>query len=374
MADPDTLAKLKLCHAFFAELCEHADFSAMSTHADERLEKVLTRKLFQHLDFKKAGLTVPRRYFVIIAEEMKSRGMNLWFLEDIRDIYLDIDGQVFETKRGFCLGWLNEGLTILIGILLRMWRKTYGINCDFIVFNDDVLIGTQDADPERFCVLLDTSLVEYFFSYDIFVSEKKIFTSKSAVFLEEYYMSSDCKLDMRKRQIGSALFAKAFCSSYTWEAKMYSEAGYTYWENDSLLEEIMQRGYEYSHREVEMPYMSGGWITSRRDGLNTALEEEWCLANLIELKKIRLSNVAFPKREFNEKIFRFRKERKITSATQLYQLGDEIFEFIQERKELGQYFDFFLNKIEEYSGRKRLFPRILESRLRSFDSQHWYPP
>jgi len=374
MADPDTIAKVRLCHELFSEMTKHDRHSAMSPNASRNLDRVLERKLFYHLDFKKVGLTFPRIFFVIFGDEMKKRGYDVWFLQDLEDIYLDIDGQTFRTERGYCLGWLNEGLTVLVSIFLNMFLKEHNLTSDYIIFNDDVLMGLQDSDPEVFNDLMRYALIEFFFRHDIFLSDRKCYLSKNAQFLEEYHIfDKENVVNMEKRQIGSSLFAKSLNAHYAWEAKMYASIGYEYYANDYVLEMCTRRTYEYSKREYLMPYESGGWVSSFSDGLNTALDQEWCLGNLLELREVKVREIAEKMKPFSERTAFHKKQWKIANASRIYQKGDEVFNFVREYT-LKDIAPLIRTRVQQYSGTKKLFPKIIDAIFERMESNYWEPP
>lgn len=373
MADPDTLGKMKLIKEHFSEICRHSTTNGMSKNLDKRLERVLSRKLFHHLDFKKMGLTFPRRYFTIFGEEIAKRGHEIPFLEDVKDIYVDIDGDVFQTVRGYCLGWFNEAVTVLIEIFVRLWARTYNLSIDFIVFNDDVLIGDQDSDPETYCGLIKLSFIEFFNSYSIFLSDRKIFSSKSAQFLEEYYMDESCKLDMRKRQIGTSLFAKAFLSRSIWKRKMYCNIAYQYYNNNDLLYELAQGVFEASEDEFERPYLAGGWVTPYFEGLDDSLANVNHLKYIVALKDVTVRKTAEGLKSFDSRRSYDRKCQKIQYSSKVYPMTDDVFQFLREKEDEIQYW-LLITRIESYLGKKKVFPRILETRLRSLEPEIYEPP
>jgi len=373
MADPDTLAKLKILQQFFAELSEHSENSGMSSKLSENLDRVLKRKLFHHLDYKKVGLTFPRIYFKIIGEECEKLGFRVPFLDDIQDTYI-LDGEdVVKTHRGFCLGWMNEAMNIASIIFLRLWRKIYNLNVDFVTFNDDVIIGDQDRDPVTYGGLIKFCLREFFLSYDIFVSDKKIFTSKAAQFLEEYYYGEEYGLDMEKRQIGTALYAKSFCTPFVWEAKMFCSVAFEYYPNNDLLEFCREGRYEESPSEAERPYIAGGWVTPFYNGLDASLMNEEDLRYIIALRSVRCMEITEPLQKFDEKAAYAQKQKLMNRYTNIYPRTDEVYQYLRDI-DVRQWSTLIQTRIDLYTGKKKVFTSVLEARVDALASEVWNPP
>ena len=374
--DPDTLAKIKLCGNIFKEILEHTPESGMSSRLDSRFERVISRKLFTHLDLKKAGLTFPRRLFILLAEVLDEYGFETWFIKDIESIYVDVEGDVFSTKRGFCLGWMNEALTLAIIVLLRAMRKSYGLSFDFIVYNDDLVIGDQDQDSETYLELFRFACKEFFNSFQIFLSEKKCFSSRAVQFLEEYrYQEDYYNLDMEKRQVATALFAKSLCSHYIWKAKMYASVAFEIYPNESMLWECIARGRETTKvPEKDLPYIAGGWYTPIVNGLDNSLENERDLKWIIALGEVRLPKFAEKIKPFNAKSAFDAKHKRIFFSSARYELGEDAREFLAEQS------DFALSgliktRLEQYRGSKKTFPCALGERVsKMLSSKFWEPP
>lgn len=372
--DADTLAKIKLSHDLFAEICEHCPNSGMSSSLSWNFSRVLRRNLFCHLDFKKAGLLFPRRLFVLMGEVLEEFGISAWFVKDIEDVYLDIDGETVRTERGFCLGWMNEALTVAIIVLLRIMRKEYNLSYDFIVYNDDVLIGDQDDDPECYCELFRFAAKEFFNSYQIFLSEKKIFTSKSAQFLEEYYFQDIYGLDMTKHNVANAIYAKSLCSQYVWEAKMYCEAAYALAPNESNLWDCMLRGRESSKDdEAFRPFSAGGWITPISWGLDASWEEFADAKYILALSEVKVPEIAEKEVFFSATKAFDAKHRKINSARLWNEMGEEVRDFLKEQS-LIDLADLVKTRLDNYGGKKKVFPVALDLKVANLQSKFWDPP
>jgi hypothetical protein len=302
MADPNTLAKIKLCHAVFSQLCERASESGMSSKLNKNLSKVLDKKIFHHIDLKKAGIYLPRRFLTILGDLLEEKfEKDFWFIKDLREVFLLDEDNTYYLDRGYCLGWANEGLTLVLIILLRMFQKKHTLDWKFIVFNDDILIGDQDKDILTYSVILKFTLLEFFNSHDILLSIKKCFTSKSAQFLEEYFYTDFYKVNMDKRQIATRLYAKAYFAEFPWKSKMYVEVAVRHWRNQDMIDRIIEKvGYEHSEDEPEWPYLAGGWVTPMRNGLDTTLEYLSTRKYLVSLKKIRVPLIADRMESFND--------------------------------------------------------------------------
>lgn len=371
--DPDTLAKIKLTGSIFKEICEYLPESGMSSKLSENFNRVLRRKLFHHLDFKKAGLTFPRKLFLLMGEVLEEAGIDCWFLKDIEDIYVEIDGDTFKTRRGFCLGWMNEALTVAIITLLRLMRKTYNLSFDFIVYNDDLVIGDQDKDVEVYSELFRFCAKEFFNSFQIFVSEKKIFSSRSVQFLEEYRKSELYGLDMRKRSIATAIYSKSLSSRYIWAAKMYAAVAFEEWDCEALLEKCMARGYEVDPSERERPYKAGGWYTPYKLGLDDSLlNKEWT-KYILSLETVRMPKMSESIKDFDSKKAFDAKQRKIFYSSEIRPLGEEVLEFLEEQSKIDIK-ALYITRLDQYSGNKKVFRGVLEERVANLSSKFWDPP
>jgi len=348
----------------------------MSSKLDSRFERVLSRKLFTHLDLKKAGLTFPRRLFLLLAEVLDEFGFDTWFIKDIESIYVEVDGDCFETKRGFCLGWMNEALTASLIVILRAMKKTYGLSYDFIVYNDDLIIGDQDNDPGTYCELFRFAAKEFFNSFQIFLSEKKCFSSKAAQFLEEYrYQEDHYGLDMEKRQVGTALFAKSLCSRYIWKAKMYCAVAFEIYPDTRFLWECIARGRETTKvSEKKLPYIAGGWYNPVTSGMDDSFENERHLKYIISLAEVRLPKISEKVKPFRDKHAFDAKQKRMFWASSRYELGEDSREFLAEQSNF-ELVDLVKTRLAEYRGRKKVFPVCLGERVsKTRSSKFWDPP
>jgi hypothetical protein len=276
IATPSTLVKIKYSNEIFKQLCDAHPNSAMAPHRtqERRINRVRRRgKVFLHWDFKKLGLVCHRSWFMALAnliQETYHIDMS-WF--DFDELVVNDGGKSYQTKRGFALGWMNEGVTMVIIHWLTSffrscssdWRSKF----DFVVFNDDVEIALlNDANVEEMDVLKDL-LLDYFRSIDVPCSIKKIFFSRESIFLEDYYNPIE-KFNFSKHSIAMRLYAKAAMNSLPVARKGYiAAASQIFVDKDILRELISDTKMEFDPDERDWHFSAGGFYYSYEDGLST---------------------------------------------------------------------------------------------------------
>jgi hypothetical protein len=337
MADPDTLVKIKLSYEIFYKLCETDPNSAMCSHLvqEKRISRLHTNKLFLHFDFKKIGLYLPRRYLISVMQHIGDvYDIDVsWF--DFNDLYIESEGHTYATKRGYALGWMNEGVTLVIIYIMRSFLKKYQINFDFLVFNDDVEIGFPQDLPESEQQLIRTLLINYFQEADIACSVKKIFFSKVSIFLEEYYSPGPCKFSLEKRSLATRIYAKAACCSYPFLRKSYVNIASQLWFSDEITRQIISNTRaEFPASpipESRLPFELGGFFTYRKDGFNTLLVDFPNLLYMLPYFKIDVPiETTQLKTGFDSDKSFSRKQKKIRNALEEFDSSQLPFDEIEK--------------------------------------------
>lgn len=282
MATPNTLVKIKLSNEIFLQICQGMKNSAMCDYDTQhiRISRVRERcKVFLHWDFKKVGLMTNRTFFLGLADavqELYDIDMS-WF--DFEHLFVIDDEEVYQTKRGYALGWMNEAITIVIIRWIREFADHNGLTklMDFVVFNDDVEMGFFDLLTIEEMELIKASLIEFFKSKDVPCSIRKIFFSYESIFLEDYFYPKS-KFDFSKKTIATRLYAKAASCSVPFLRKAYTNAAMANWYCSDIVEEIIKNtSSEFPidpDDERDLPYESGGWISRIENGLNYSLVDD----------------------------------------------------------------------------------------------------
>jgi len=266
--DVYSLNKLKVLHELTRDVLEKLPYSANCSFKlmNKRLARLRRKSVFTHLDFKKFGLLFPRQVPNKILDLLDAADLK------ITDLYLETEDGHIKTKRGGILGWFDALVSIgTISILYGLASRMGWTDFDMLQFNDDIEVGFDDiseSEIQRRQEAMCTELERFGF----FMSWKKIYSSRTSVFLEDYE-PRDTDLDLTKIQLAVKPFAKALCTTIRSEAKMNfahgANFGYTTW----LKEEIM-RGFEPLYpEEYSAPLELGGWKGLGFGGLNTALED-----------------------------------------------------------------------------------------------------
>lgn len=286
MASPSTLIKIKLSTEIFLSICQHHPNSGMCDNITQRkrISRLRRGNLFLHFDFKKMGLYAPRGYFILLMEAVQNQyGIDMsWF--DFEDVFILVDEkEVVRTQRGYCLGWMNEGITLVIITLLRQILSKLHPKIDFLVFNDDVEISIPKELQDRGSLdVLKTLLIQFFEEHDFLCSIKKIFFSRESIFLEDYY-APDSKFDFRKRSIATRIYAKAAVSSYPFMRKSYLAVASELWNEPSIIDMIISKmplEFPPSYDELNKPFLLGGFFHSIENGFDVTFYDAPNLAML----------------------------------------------------------------------------------------------
>jgi len=295
IGDASTVAKVKFINKLCRAVSEKCPYSANCTSATANLRylRVLKRNMFIHLDFKKFGLAFPRALSNIALEEIcKIAGVDS---EDllIKNFFIEIDGQVYETERGTCLGWIDCLNALCVQAILHYLAIEEDLKFDHINFNDDVEISMwKSGDPTNRMEMTKLALISVFTAFDVPISIKKTYGSFGSVFLERYsYYQENYQLDMYKEQLTVKAFALSLVTTYPWKAKLYFSGAWQWTKIEYARERcIASCPIEFREEEKTSPVLSGGWYSMVESGLDLGVRESdhygLCLA--MELTKFRL--------------------------------------------------------------------------------------
>jgi hypothetical protein len=276
IGDPATILKVKQLNGLARIISERVPYMVNCPEkiANERLKRVLKRNAFLHLDFKKFGLTFPRKLMNIVIEEIGE------YLDTevkhllITDFVVKIDNECYKTVRGTMLGWLDSINCIAVTAILHSLIKHGGLKFDFVTFNDDVEISTRATDPGATLNLLKLAVCAKLSSFDILISVNKTYGSRASVFLERYaYYDRYYDLDMYKEQLTVKAYAQSLCTVYPWKAKMLFAAAEQWTKSKYATDRCIDTcKVEFTTDEITQPLWCGGWYITKKDGLDISLQ------------------------------------------------------------------------------------------------------
>lgn len=300
VGDPGTILKVKQLNQFARAISERLPYSANAPVdiVNKRLRRVLKKNSFLHLDFKKFGLTFPRALMNIMIEEIgEVSGYDLSHLL-IKDFFVEIDGDVYSTRRGTMLGWLDSINSLCVCAILHHTSSHEELGFDFITFNDDVEISRRCGRDKAVALeMLRMVCISELASFDIIISQDKTYGSSASIFLEKYNYFGEYDLDMSKRQLSLKLFANSACTTYKWYAKLLFAMGHAVYRNEYIEDRCLQTSEpEFCPEEKSMSLWSGGWFIRKINGLDDSFVE--CdKRNFIlgmELEKFKLQKYSTP--------------------------------------------------------------------------------
>jgi hypothetical protein len=277
IGDPSTILKVKQLNMLARVISERVPYSANAPGkvCNSRLKRVLKRDLFLHLDFKKFGLTFPRRMLNLLLKKIEEvSGIDLTHLY-IHTFIIEIDGEPYHTERGTVLGWLDSINSLVVSIILHDLSKK-GLGFDFITFNDDVEISKRCLHAQAETLeLLRLAVIAELDSFDIPISMNKTYGSRASVFLERYaYFQEEYGLDMYKEQLTVDAYAKSLVTEYPWQAKMFFSAAEQWTKSSYATDRCIDTcPIEFRKDEIHLPLWAGGWYIRRSNGQDHALEE-----------------------------------------------------------------------------------------------------
>lgn len=275
---PSTVARVKMLNRLARIVSEKSPHSANASgsRASDRYLRVLTRKWFMHLDFKKYGLMFPRALTNIMIRRICVRAEIDPDPLIIDSFAVMIDGETYQTERGTALGWLDPINALCVNAILFGLQAQLAIKCDWIGFNDDFELGFWDTGdmPNTLNAYREILFCE-FDHWDILLSSDKIYGSRASVFLENYsYFDKYYKLDMKKRQLAANTFASSLVAPEPWVAKVLFAQGWRTVENDYIRERCINTcPIEFNHNEIFAAVEFGGWYDETHPVLSQAMKD-----------------------------------------------------------------------------------------------------
>lgn len=334
VGDSSTIAKIKIITAICRTILKHCSHSANvdAQVSTDRLNRILGRNTYLHIDFKKYGLAFPR-----ILQNIALQTIGHEYNIDvgpllIDNFYIEIDKKVYSTERGIVLGWLDCLNEICVHAILSGVRDD-GAKFDWIQFNDDIEVSfysKRDVAAQKAEILREI-ILSTFHTYDILISISKTYGSFASVFLEKYFRYGDeYDLDMTKRQLSCRPYAKSLVSSEPWQAKMNFAAGYSYWPNEEIASRCISTcQIEFKDTEVTASLICGGWYPSdTNNDLNRGLEgqDPELIALACELMHITLPDLSTKPQKVNSAKVQLDSKFKKVNESKFPDDGRDLFE------------------------------------------------
>jgi hypothetical protein len=327
-AVPDvfTLNALKYIGSAAREVSEKLPYSANCTFKslNKRVGRMKRCWNYLHVDFKKYGLTAPRK-----VQNAVMRAIGIPELQ-VKTMLLDIGDDVLQTTRGSALGWLDSLTAIgVIAILYNLRKREGWKDMDFIGFNDDFEIGFGKH-PTSELIRRKQIIIAELEAHDFILSHKKIYLSEMMIFLENYqdrFRPRGQGLDMRKLQLVTKQYANSLSTPFKWKAKVcYARAALKI--RNTSVRDICQCSIEdRSPAENGRPVELGGWEyfldKEHQSGrpLNNALEEASVaeLSYFLKMQKYKEPHLA-PKKEVVDlgKLFKLVERKEMESIRPHY--------------------------------------------------------
>lgn len=366
IGDPSTILKVKQLNMLARCLSERIPYcaNAPGNICNARYKRVLKKNVFLHLDFKKFGLTFPRRMLNILIEKIeKSSGLDLSHLY-IRDFTIEIDGDAYKTERGTVLGWLDSINCICVAAILHNLSTEGGLGFDFVTFNDDVEISKRvKSSPVETLELLRAAVIAEIDSFDIPISMKKTYGSKASVFLERYvYFGREYQLDMYKEQLTVAAYAKSLVTEHPWQAKLFFSAAEQWTKSDYATDRCIDTcPREFRVEERTLPLWAGGWYIRKNNGLDLSMEDTDKLGLYlgIELSKHHMPRYATPRRRVNSPEKISQAVYKNCHSAYSSDMAGHLFGLEETRRSLNEDLELVYHTAETYcdifSGRDKTF-------------------
>jgi hypothetical protein len=344
--DGDTKFKVKMIDRIFTLIAKQDSWALSPPGIDKigRIKKVLRCNLFIHLDLKKEGLTFPRYLIVAAAEVLEEIfDINLNYIKDFEDLFIEIDNTTYETKRGRSLGWGNQACTVIVSCLIQsfLWslneksEKYFGV-----VYTDDIIIGTFTSD-ERYQGMHSVEVIallnEFLSTYGFIVGYKKCYASRSPTILGTTYSKDEqvlfydqwgrrFPLQPHKNTYSVAdkwrMFSKAIHARNHEEAKFFVNAVLLGFNKnlsvpkDFALKIACSWGKEFKGGpdEWDVPFRGGGWYTPIDENLDSSYDNIDDLKYIASFREIDEIVFSIPCEQHEIKEVRRRRKRRILNA------------------------------------------------------------
>jgi len=344
--DGDTKFKVKMIDRIFTLIARQDSWTLSPPGIDKigRIKKVLRCNLFIHLDLKKEGLTFPRYLIVAAAEVLEEMyDINLDYVKDFEDLFIEIDKITYETKRGRSLGWGNQACSVIVSCLIQsfLWslneksEKYFGV-----VYTDDIIVGTFTSD-ERYQGLHSVEILallnEFLTSYGFIVGYKKCYASRHPTILGTTYSKDEAvlfydqwgrrfPLQPHKSTYSTAdrwrMFAKAIHAKNHEEAKFFVNNVLLGFNKDLSLPkdfalsiaESWGKEFEGGPDEWMIPFRGGGWFTPIDENLDASYDNIDHLKYIASFREIEEIVFSIPCKEHEVSNIRKRRKRRILNA------------------------------------------------------------
>jgi hypothetical protein len=220
-------------------------------------------------DFEKIGLTLPTHIVVEVLDLCYSISEYEPFLEAktfFKELQYHNGTEYQKTLRGYCLGLLNEGMTLVQLALHHMVCSDLSTDHDGIFLNDDAVVGFQDREFASRYAESDATIC---LGLGIPRKDTKSFMADGFfVFCEEYYREEVIpKTVLRKCAYNSCYYMPTIHRAKMLFCSIAMNMGL----DESKLEPLVEYwGYEFYEGEHLSSYEFGGWHYVFENGYNTA--------------------------------------------------------------------------------------------------------
>lgn len=232
-------------------------------------------------DFRKIGLTLPKAVIRAFLEGFfhkypEFKDMAIKFFTET-SLQITVDGVQYwvPTRSGFHMGFFNEGLTWIQYCVHSIVMASIPIkrkHIRFTAFNDDSLISCNNYEILDLYQNIDQDLWD---KLNCPLSYNKCGLSKrSFVYLEEVYKENQRFPKDSYFAVGALggkfainiVHAKDYVNAIT-----NSSEEFTIGLKLAIDEVIQYWGVEFYPEEVTMPYLFGGWVTPKEEGLDASI-------------------------------------------------------------------------------------------------------
>jgi hypothetical protein len=346
-ADPETLNQLKYFGIIFRKLANMHPKSGMCNEKffQDRLERILKKDgINLMLDFKKAGLTIPRhliRDTVQIMSEFAELDVLTKYVSAFDNTSVKVNGRAYRPKRGFGLGMGNELMTLICCIC----ADTMGV--DGIFYSDDGIYKIDDEnqrlDIERFYLEVGWPLNQH----------KPIMSVDRAVFLEEYYLKGEEDPYFYKEIREVMPYVDFIFSENIWEVKeKFCNYNRAFPYSSQIMRTAVKEFYDIfmnsefdsdlkrSGNEEKLPLEYGGWEVG---GYTSTSNIGQIFLKSTSYDKQRIQNILSNYEKFNQTVkVRYKSWRK---PFRKYYFSSENSEAMKIEAEKG--FSAYYNSIED---------------------------
>jgi hypothetical protein len=291
VTDPSSLNTIAWCSKLTGEILENIPQALVGVTSEkfyERLNRLKKsarnfKNYFYLPDIRKCGITMPRQLYRCIYDALTRKyGYHQKFeryLAFEKFVLLDNDTKSrINTERGVGLGMNVNEITLILCALHELRKRECPWIIDAGYFNDDQIIVVQEDPNDDNLRISDVLSNLKIFDYQlctrfgIIMNEKKTFSSKEFLFLEQYTHP-----DLHdKSSASAALFGNAFAAPNIGIAKeYYSSVGSLHEQrfNDIRTRLINYWGCEFDSSEGTRDYFLGGWNRFKVKYYNNILSE-----------------------------------------------------------------------------------------------------